>query len=156
MQLKRFSDRIWYLPHSEETDRPILGYVRGDRCSLMIDAGNSPAHVELFCHALREQKLPLPDYCVLTHWHWDHTFGIAALKEQTPQADGHPAQVIACTATSQKLAAVADWEWTDAAMRERLRTGQDIEFCDQCIRREYHLDTENPLSVHIGTADLQI
>ena len=26
--------------------------------------------------ALEEEGLPLPQLTVLTHWHWDHTFGI--------------------------------------------------------------------------------
>lgn len=29
------------------------------------------------------------------------------------------------------------WSWTDEAMKKRLETGEDIEFCDRCIRLEY-------------------
>ena len=79
MELKRFSERIWFLPYEKERDRPILGYVRGDRWSLAVDAGHSAAHTEEFYRALEGAGLPLPALTVLTHWHWDHTFGMHAL-----------------------------------------------------------------------------
>lgn len=43
--LKRLTERAWYLPWEEETDRPNLCYLLGERHSLAVDAGNSPAHV---------------------------------------------------------------------------------------------------------------
>lgn len=77
--LKRLTERVWYLPWEEETDRPNLCYLLGERHSLAVDAGNSPAHVGKLYRALEEQGLPLPDFTVLTHWHWDHTFGLGAI-----------------------------------------------------------------------------
>lgn len=155
MKLQKLTDRIYYLPFSEETDRPNLGYIRGDRHSLMIDAGNSPAHVKLFLQALIEEGLPTPDFCVLTHWHWDHTFGAHALKT----LPNHPVQIIASTATNKKLKDVATWEWTDEAMKDRLIAGQDIEFCDRCIRLEYSKmdpseDNPNAFPIQVDLADL--
>lgn len=79
MKLRRLTERVWYLPHERERDRPALGYVRGDRWSLAIDAGHSDAHVETFYQALREEGLPLPSLTVITHWHWDHAFGMHAV-----------------------------------------------------------------------------
>ena len=38
MGLKRLTDRIYYLEHESETDRPMLAYIRGDKWSLAIDA----------------------------------------------------------------------------------------------------------------------
>ncbi|WP_353094684.1 hypothetical protein [Tissierella praeacuta] len=38
MGLKRVSDRIYYLPADEETDRPILGYIRRDKYSMAVDS----------------------------------------------------------------------------------------------------------------------
>ena len=77
--LKRLTDRIWLYPMEEERDRPNLGYVRGDHWSLAIDAGHSEAHTREFYKALEENGLPLPELTVLTHWHWDHTFGMHAV-----------------------------------------------------------------------------
>ena len=76
MELIKVSDRIWFSMYEEERDRPCLGYVRGDNWSLAVDAGHSDAHVEEFYEALRQAGLPLPALTVLTHWHWDHTFGM--------------------------------------------------------------------------------
>lgn len=79
MQLNRLTDRIWVYPFEEERDRPNLGYIRGDRWSLAVDAGHSAAHVRDFYGALEAAGLPLPALTVLTHWHWDHTFGMHAV-----------------------------------------------------------------------------
>ena len=76
MKLERLTDRVWYYPYEEYRDRPNLGYIRGDKWSLAVDAGHSDAHVQEFYAALVEAGLPLPDLTVLTHWHWDHTFGM--------------------------------------------------------------------------------
>ena len=79
MKLNRLSERVWFFPYEEERDRPNLGYVRGDRWSLAMDAGHSEDHVRAFYRALEEENLPLPSLTVLTHWHWDHTFGMHAV-----------------------------------------------------------------------------
>ena len=52
MELIKITDRISYLPGEQRTDRPLLYYIRGDRYSVAVDAGNSRAHVELFYSAL--------------------------------------------------------------------------------------------------------
>ena len=69
MELIKITDRISYLPGEQRTDRPLLYYIRGDRYSVAVDAGNSRAHVELFYSALTAAGLPLPKLTVLTHWH---------------------------------------------------------------------------------------
>ncbi len=79
MGLERLTDRIWIYPYEEERDRPNLGYVRGDKWSLAVDAGHSAAHTGEFYRALEAAGLPLPRLTVLTHWHWDHTFGMHAV-----------------------------------------------------------------------------
>ena len=79
MKLDRLAERVWVYPYEEERDRPNLCYVRGDRWSLAVDAGHSEDHVRAFYRALEEAGLPLPELTVLTHWHWDHTFGMHAV-----------------------------------------------------------------------------
>ena len=78
-KMVQLSDRVFYYPFEEERDRPLLGYVKGDRLSLAVDAGHSAAHVEEFYGALAAEGLAKPDLTVLTHWHWDHTFGMHAV-----------------------------------------------------------------------------
>lgn len=127
MELIRFSDRIWYLPYERETDRPNLFYLKGDVCSAVIDAGNSQAHVEKLYHLLEEKGLPLPEYTIISHWHWDHTFGLPFIHGTS----------VASAKTNAKLKEVMAWEWNDDAMNEREKTGEDIAFCNACIRVEY-------------------
>lgn len=127
MSLIQISPRIHCLPPEDETDRPTLGHIRGDRFSLAIDAGNSAAHVRKFQDAIHANGLPAPAFVALTHWHWDHTFGMHAL----------PGLSIAGHRTDAKLREVAGWGWSDTEMAARLASGADIEFCDRCIRLEY-------------------
>ena len=79
MKLKRLTERIWVLPFEEERDRPNLGYIQGDHWSMAVDAGHAKAHTALFYQALEDSGLRLPALTVLTHWHWDHTFGMHAV-----------------------------------------------------------------------------
>lgn len=59
--------------------------------------------------------MPLPQYTIITHWHWDYTFGI-------PYVHG---EIIASERTNQKLEEVNTWEWAldemkNANLRERI------------------------------------
>jgi glyoxylase-like metal-dependent hydrolase (beta-lactamase superfamily II) len=141
MELKKLSNRIYYLPNEEETDRPVLGYINGDKYSLAVDAGNSREHVEKFYQELRNANLRLPDYTVITHWHWDHTFGMHAVSGKT--ISGH--------LTNKKLEEVSTWQWSDKDMKDRLETGKDIEFCDRCIKLEY----PNREAIKVITSDIE-
>ena len=55
MGLNRLTDRIYYLEHEPETDRPMLAYIRGDKWSLAIDAGYSSSHVADFYGAIEAE-----------------------------------------------------------------------------------------------------
>ena len=79
----KISEHVWIFPCEAERDRPNLGYIRGDKYCLAVDAGHSSSHVEDFYRALEAENLSLPDYTVLTHWHWDHTFGMHAVHGTT-------------------------------------------------------------------------
>lgn len=67
------------MEHMPEVDRPMLAYIRGNRFSLAVDAGYSEAHVQAFYDDLQQAQLARPDFTVLTHWHYDHTFGMHAV-----------------------------------------------------------------------------
>lgn len=93
----------------------------------MVDAGNSKAHYDTYMELLSMHQLQEPEVCVITHWHWDHTFGIHALKQTS----------LAHVNTNQKLREMVLWEWNDAAMKKRLQQGIEIPFADTCMRAEY-------------------
>lgn len=138
--LKKLTDRIYYMPHNSETDRPILGYIKGDNYSLMVDAGNSKKHVDAFMDEISKLGLSYPNFIAITHSHWDHTYGLSSVN----------AVSIACKKTNEYLNEMSSWEWTDEAMDKRLKNGEDIEFCDTLIRREY----PNRNEILVKTADI--
>lgn len=127
MELNQLSEHIYYTQCDPDVDRPVLGYILGDACAVMIDAGNSKNHVKDYEDACIRRGLRMPEYCVITHWHWDHTFGMHALSAQT----------IAHINTNRELRRLSSWAWNDEAMRSRLKAGLEIEFADQHIRAEY-------------------
>ena len=132
MELKRLNEHIWFMPYEEERDRPNLCYVKGSRLGLAVDAGHSAAHVQEFYALLEKENLPLPDITLLTHWHWDHTFGMHAVHGLT-LANGR---------TNRYLA-----EWKDKI--EKNGPGEFLAI-HESIRREYPAGTE----VTVRTADI--
>ena len=79
MNLTKINERIWISDFDDDRDRPTLALIIGDKFNLGIDVGHSKAHVEEYYDALKKENLPLPDISILTHWHWDHSFGIHAM-----------------------------------------------------------------------------
>lgn len=76
MGLHKLTNRIFYMDHEPEFDRPMLVYIQGEKFSLAIDAGYSSSHVEKFYSLLEEEGLSCPDFTAITHWHYDHTYGM--------------------------------------------------------------------------------
>lgn len=70
-------DNIYILEYKENTDRPNLIYINNGNNSIIIDSGNSKKHVKYFYKKIKKHKLPLPKYSIITHNHWDHSFGLA-------------------------------------------------------------------------------
>lgn len=134
MKLKKLTDRVWITPFEDARDRPSLGYLRGDRYSLAVDAGHSKAHVEEFYAALEAEGLPLPALTVLTHWHWDHSFGLHAVRGVTAAGER----------TQAHLKEVLD-RWQERG------GGQYFKHLDPHIALEYG---EEP--IHVCLADLTL
>lgn len=140
MELRRITDHVFYTMFSKESDRPVLGYINGQKRSLMVDSGNSKNHVEEINEAVSNEGLRNPEIIAITHWHWDHTFGMHTVKGTT----------LAHQKTNDKLAEIAKWEWTDSKMKMRLEAGEEIEFADTCIRNEYPALSE----IRVVTSDI--
>jgi glyoxylase-like metal-dependent hydrolase (beta-lactamase superfamily II) len=136
----KISDRIYYLPHSEEVVRPTLGYIRGDKYVLMIDAGNSAKQVNIYLQKLNELNLPHPDYVAVTHWHFDHTYGLSALH----------IPAIACKETNIHLKEMTSWKWDDESMSQRVKELKEPKACQEYIKAEY---TDLNL-IKVRTADI--
>ena len=120
-KVKKIGTHTWIFPLNSAKDRPNLGYVLGENMALAIDAGHSSSHVEDFYQALEKEGLPLPDLTVITHWHWDHTFGMHAVHGRT----------LARPETNRQLEEIRDRIEQDASY------GKKFLQSDPCIRREY-------------------
>lgn len=155
--LEKLKRRFWYLTPVAETDRPILGAVVGDRMTLMIDAGNSEAHAQLFLSELEKHQILSPGMVVLTHWHWDHIFGLSRLNIPS----------IASRLTKAEMEKLIPYLWTDEALDERVENGVEIEFCASAIKKEYGNDRsikiklpditfENKLEIDLGGVTCQL
>ncbi len=125
--MKQITDHIYCMEANPETDQPFVYYIRGSRFSLQIDAGNSRENYERFLNELKELSLPKPSLMILTHWHWDHTFGVHVAR----------CPVLSSAETDQILERVSKWQWTEDAMQRRIETGEDIPFTFECMKRQY-------------------
>ena len=138
--LHQITANIYSSDFEEENDRPRLGYIKGTRFNVMVDAGNSPAHAQMFLEALEKEGLQAPDFVILTHWHWDHVYGLSQLTLPS----------ICSAKTQAKLIEMSHWKWDDISMHQRLLSGEDIAFCDACIKVEY----ADPKTIKVKTADI--
>lgn len=118
--MRQITEHIWIFPFEEERDRPNLALVRGNRWTLAVEAGHSQSHVADFYRDLADSHLPCPDLTVVTHWHWDHTFGIPFVKGLTvaeERTNRHlrmlakiPAEVLQDNLTSRDPYAAREYE----------------------------------------------
>jgi glyoxylase-like metal-dependent hydrolase (beta-lactamase superfamily II) len=135
--LTQISEHVYWFAPDSTTDRPTLGAVVGRQATLMVDAGNSPAHVELFLGELTRLGLAQPSYVVLTHWHWDHIFGVSAFE----------VPLFAYEETGQVMAEMVHLDWGDEALDRRVAEGTEIEFCRDMIKVEWPDRTNLQLKV---------
>lgn len=126
--INKIGNSFWYITPVSLTDRPILGMVVGKNKTLMIDAGNSEDHANYFQQELLKSGVPNPDIVVLTHWHWDHIFGLSALSNTVS---------IACKKTKEEMEKLIPYSWSDEAIDERVKEGIEIEFCAKAIKEEF-------------------
>lgn len=144
----QLTDHISYLSANHETDRPGLAAIRGNRSTLLVDAGNSPAHAQLLLELIENKraknissnntsinttKTPThPTFVVLTHWHWDHIFGMQALNMP----------VIAQQHTDTMIRELMTYDWTDEALDQRVDQGIEVTFCSDMIKKEFAYNRE--------------
>lgn len=123
--IEMISSHVFIYPFEEERDRPNIGYIKGDKLNLAIEAGHSRNHVKDFYSALNKVNLPLPDLTVVTHWHWDHTFGMHAVHGLT----------IAEERTNQYLQYQQNLAYEGLSYQQKMMT------MDPCIQKEYEDQT---------------
>lgn len=140
MKLEKLTNNVYYLGHEKLNDRPVLGYVLGEKFSIMVDGGNSENHLKDFLEALRLEGLPEPSYCLITHWHWDHTFGMDFFK----------GACVVSKKTNVKLEELKSLVWTEEELMKRVEMGEEIDFAYKAMKVEY----ENFEDIRLATGDI--
>lgn len=125
--LNKLTDRIYYMPNKNDTDRPTLGVVCGDRYSLIVDSGNSPKHAREFLSELEAMDIPPVKYLAITHHHWDHTFGIGEMNLTT----------IAHESTKERLNKIKNLNFDGPYLEKYLQDKIFSEFAVKCIKAEF-------------------
>jgi glyoxylase-like metal-dependent hydrolase (beta-lactamase superfamily II) len=124
--LKKLCDNIYYMPHYNETDRPTISLIHGDKHSLVIDSGNSPKHAQEFLAEAKKLDIPPIKYLVITHSHWDHIFGIKEM----------PFLTIGNSSCGEKLDDMTKLKWLDKDLDEHVDSGLLTPFGVDCIKKE--------------------
>ena len=143
------------MDNNPETDQPYVYLIHGSKFNLQIDAGNSPENYHKFLSEVKELGLKEPKLLAITHWHWDHTFGMVACN----------VPMIASVKTNEYLMKAKNWKWTEEAMHDRLKTGEDIQFCYDCMHKQYsdigtiqvcHADITFDSEIEIDLGDIHV
>jgi len=148
---------VHWLSADSSTDRPVLGAISGENATLIVDAGNSPAHAALFLQELAPLQLAPLKYLVLTHWHWDHVFGTQTINLPT----------FAHVETKRIVTEMAHLDWSDRALDRRVEEGSEIAFCRDNIKKELperrglvirppEISFDSPIELDLGGVTCQI
>ncbi|WP_172194976.1 MBL fold metallo-hydrolase [Saccharibacillus qingshengii] len=157
-EFERISEHIYVMHAERETDRPLLAAVAGSSRTLLIDGGNSSAHAAAFREYLEREGVRKPDVMVLTHHHWDHSFGVAEWS----------LPAIAQRQTADILRGFAGLEWNEETLSRLIAEGVVSEQTRNDMRAEYGSDlglirVEEPnivferfIDVHLGDLTCEI
>ncbi|MBA4537830.1 MBL fold metallo-hydrolase [Bacillus aquiflavi] len=126
-ELRRLKEHIFYKDPEAETDRPIVAAICGKHQTLIVDAGNSPQHAEGFLKELAKEHVANIHMLVLTHWHWDHSFGAKQLN----------IPAIAHEETKNALERLIPLKWSNEELDQRVAEGTESSFCAEMIKKEY-------------------
>jgi glyoxylase-like metal-dependent hydrolase (beta-lactamase superfamily II) len=137
--LTRITEHVYWMPPGPP-DRPSVCAVAGDRRTIMLDAGSSPAHTRTFLDELHAEGAVRPSAVVYSHSHWDHVFGGAEL-------DGY---VIAHASTAAQLTELAAMDWSDEALDRRVEAGVASRQHAANVKEEL----PSPRTVEVAPADI--
>ena len=137
--LTKITEHVYRMPPGPP-DRPTLCGVVGDRRTLMLDAGSSRAHTRSFLGALQGESAARPNAVVYTHSHWDHVFGAVELG----------GLVIAHELTAEYLVELAETDWSDEGLDQRVAAGQASSQHAANVKQEL----PSPRGVEIAPADV--
>lgn len=157
-EFERISEHIYVMHAEHDTDRPMLAAVVGTSRTLLIDGGNSSAHAAAFRDYLQQEGVRPPDVMVLTHHHWDHSFGLAEWSLPT----------IAQKKTAEILRGFAELKWNadtvdrlvaEGLISERTKSDMLAEYGGDLTRirvEEPNIVFERFIDVHLGGLTCEI
>lgn len=137
--LTKITERVYWMPPGPP-DRPSLCAVVGDRRTVMLDAGSSPAHTRTFLDALFAASGARPTAVVYSHSHWDHVLGGAEVG----------GMVIAHALTADRLADLAARDWSDEGLDRRVAAGISSPEHAAHVKAEL----PSPRTVEVAPADI--
>jgi glyoxylase-like metal-dependent hydrolase (beta-lactamase superfamily II) len=114
--LTQLTPRVAWSPPDAQRDRPIMGAIIGQNCTLIVETGASPFHASQFLNALVGLGGSRPRFAAVTHWHWDHVFGSSKLD----------LPVIAHVETRRRVLEMARLDWRDNALNARVAAGKEL------------------------------
>lgn len=137
----QLTNHIYCMDQEAETDQPYIFFIHSSTKNIQIDAGNSPQKYAKFLKEVDELGFQKPVLVAITHWHWDHTFAIPAVT----------VPVLASKKTNEYLRKCETWEWTEKALKNRVLTGEEIQYCFDCM----HLEYSDISKIRVRRADIE-
>ncbi len=126
--LYKISDNLYYSKHRYMYLEPSIGYIKGKNYSITIDSGNCEEQVEKFYKDLRDNNLSAPSFTILTHYHWDHSFGASYMDTK----------LITSKATSNHLKSLKERDLKLDNIQNLVDEGIDIQFNIDMMKKVYH------------------
>lgn len=137
-KLYQVSRHVWWFTPEARTDRPSLGLVVGSTGTLMLDVGASVHHTQDFLQAVSRAGLPAPNFAVLTHWHWDHTFGMDALD----------IPILSHRITASHLKRISSYDYSDVGLDDLVQQGIEVDMIRKHMRIEMTNSQRQALKLH--------
>src|SRR5690606_25812705 len=111
--LEQLTEHVYIFPRDESPNaiQPNIGLIQLEDETILIDAGNSPRHARQIMAAMMNKTMPPVQTVILSHHHWDHSFGTATFNRK---------QVIAHQETAKILGEYARRDWSVNALREEI------------------------------------
>jgi glyoxylase-like metal-dependent hydrolase (beta-lactamase superfamily II) len=123
----QFSSSVYYWDPIKISDRPIIAYIKGNTKSLLFDAGNSAKHAQDIIDDLKKDKLPNPDYIVISHAHLDHWLGL----------NNFNATAFSSIRTHDRIKTRMIQDWKNKAVHERVQVKAEDEITEIMLNIEY-------------------